>query len=144
MRMTLTWPLRDIIYPAKLLDTNIGIFGWIGEEQKKIYVPVTVLPTHAPLLEEDTDIHLYFQASGAVFELVKWRSSDNVEGVCSGLSERIWHDLPLPSNQHQRPFHIILPSSSSGTLCLEIAAKSQRTKTWGKKQIHVIVSSTRQ
>lgn len=137
-RQVLIWPVRDVIYPQKLSDNEIGVFGWIGEETEQTYVPITIAPTIAPV-ENDGKIRLYLRSTGDVLEKAMWRSSDEVDGGCSGLNESTWNNISISSEQPWEPFQITVPSSETGILCVEIVAKSRRTREWGRRNIRVIV-----
>jgi hypothetical protein len=135
---TLTWPVRDVIYPRKLSYNEIGVFGWIGEETEQTYVPITIVPTIVPV-ENDEKIRLYLRTTGDVLGKAMWRSSDEVDGECSGLNESTWNNISISSEQPWQLFQFSLPSSETGILCVEIMAESRRTGEWGRRNIRVIV-----
>lgn len=134
---TLSWPLRDVIHPLKLLASEIGIFGWIGETES-IYVPVLALiqgePTPAELV-----IQLCLRTSVDV-DVVKWRFSEVESGSYSDLSKVPWKDAEPSFYLAGKPIRIVLPSSETGELYVEVAARDQqRTSLWLKQTLRVIV-----
>ena len=38
----LTWPIGDVVYKAGLKADMIGVFGWIGSENQKTFVPLKI------------------------------------------------------------------------------------------------------
>lgn len=142
---SLTWPVQSVIYPGQLLAHHIGILGWFTDGHDTVYIPISVLPAHGDISDSQPtsqDIQLGLQTSGDVLEVVKWRSSEEVDGQCLELREHPWQDVSMASEHNWQPFHILLPSSSTGRLCVEIVAKSQRTGDWSRKLLRVVVRTT--
>lgn len=136
----LRWPIGDLIYPQKLSSKKIGVFGWIGKEAKKIYVPVRAA-AKMDSSANDGKIRLCVRAPVNV-EQVKWRSSHVTNGICSSPGK--WNDPDIRKRSFYRtgqPIRIILPSDETGELCVEISAKKQNSARWLNRSIRVMVRS---
>lgn len=131
---TLAWPMGDVVYLRKLSSKDICVFGWIGNETDKIYIPVAIASKLAPVTN-DGKIRLYLRTSVDV-KNVQWR----VAVTCGGLREAPYKDAPKSSYRAGKSIQIILPEMGVEELCLEVAAQNQKTAQWlKKKNIRVIV-----
>jgi hypothetical protein len=81
----LRWPIREILYPAKLTAKRIGVFGWTGSESNKYFVPLIVVPTN-----EDIDA-----AKSLPIEL-KLRTEEDIESVIWRTFEENNKNINLP------------------------------------------------
>lgn len=118
---TLTWPVNEVLLPQGLASSKIGVFGWIGDEQQKTYVPVRAAAALQPGAS-DGKIRLYLRASVEV-QHVRWRAGRIVNGASSALSD--WQAAPKARYRPGEPLVILLPDSASGELYVEIAAQNQ-------------------
>lgn len=135
---TLTWPVAEVLYLEQLSYKKIGVFGWIEEETETIYIPLTITPTKIPGAN-DGNIRLYLRTSVNV-KNVQWRAADATDGICPDLTQIDWDKAPQAKYQEGTPIEITLPSSATGQLCVEVAARDQKTTKWlKKKNIRVIV-----
>lgn len=132
---TLTWPVADVLHLKNLSAKEIGVFGWIGEETEKTYVPVAAAAQIASVAD-DEKIRLILRPAIDV-KNVQWRSADVVDGACTKFGES--HNMRKSSYRKGQPIKIILPESETGELCVEVAAQSQRTTKWEKIFSRVIV-----
>jgi len=134
---TLNWPLGDVIYPAGFLAGEIGLFGWIGETER-IYLPVLAVMPGNPVPVESV-IQLCLRTSANV-EFVQWRFAEIENGSRSELSG--WIDAEPSTYLAGKPISIILPSSKTGKLYVEVAARDKkRPDRWLQKALRVIVTS---
>ncbi len=126
-------PVGEILYPQKLSDEKIGIFGWIDQGTDKIYVP---LASSAKLGKNPTNdkIMLYLRTSTDV-ENLKWRTATMTNGVCSTPGD--WNDTQKPSYRSGQPISIALPEAKG--LCVEAAAKEKNSALWLKRNIRVLL-----
>lgn len=132
----LRWPVADVIFPQKLSPEKIGVFGWIREHGHMFYVPVRAKPASSEGAGDGT-IHLFLRASANV-DNVKWRSADMMDEKCSPPGKQ-WHDTDRTHYRAGQPIRISLPPTRSEGLCIEVAAKDQRSNRWLKQNVHVIM-----
>lgn len=132
----LIWPIADVIYPQQLSARRIGVFGWIGDEDNKIYVPLSTVSKVNPSITDDRRIRLYLRTSVNV-ENVKWRVSDVDNDLCSQFSE--WQDTPQPSFRSGQPICITLPLRGSEQMCVEIVVQETNGAHWLRQIARVIV-----
>jgi len=118
---TLTWPVNAVLLPQALASSKIGVFGWIGDEHQKTYIPVRATAALQPGAD-DGQIRLSLRASSTVSH-VRWRAGDIVNGASSGLSA--WQAAPKATYRPGEPIVILLPASASGELYVEVAAQNQ-------------------
>lgn len=118
---TLIWPVKEVLLPQALASHKISVFGWIGAEQQKTYIPVRAAAALQPGADDD-QIRLSLRASVEVSH-VRWRAGDMVNGASSGLSA--WQAAPKITYRPGEPIVILLPASASGELYVEIAAQNQ-------------------
>ncbi|GAK57725.1 hypothetical protein U27_04692 [Candidatus Vecturithrix granuli] len=118
---TLIWPVNEVLLPQALASSKIGVFGWIGNEQQKTYIPVRTAATSQPGAS-DGKVRLYVRSSGEVNN-VCWRAGDMVNDVISGLCA--WQPTPKATYRPGEPIVILLPASASGELYVEITAQNQ-------------------
>lgn len=69
---TLQWQTAEVIDEIGLTAQNLGIFGWVGPDATKTYVPVD-------MMQSNTDLLLILRASKDL-QLVKWRLAKMVQG----------------------------------------------------------------
>ncbi len=131
----LRWPLADVIWRQRLSSGKIGLYGWIGREADKTYVPLRVVPSRHSLAK-DKAIRLIFRASLDV-ESVKWRLS----GIKAGFTSRPgpWQDASRYGYRRGRPIPVLLPPGKQGVLVVDVAAKESRQGRWVKCRVRVRV-----
>lgn len=131
----LIWPMKDVIYRRKLSARKIGLFGWIGEENKKTFVPVRAEAKLESMAKDET-LWMYLRTSVNV-ESVKWRWCDIINGVPTQLGR--WQDTPELYYRAGKPIAVPLPASKTGDLLFEAAAKETTRGQWLKGRARVIV-----
>jgi len=125
----LKWPIEDVIFPKKLYARKIGVFGWTGSEDEKLYVPL------AKTGAENGNTNLYLRTSVDV-DGVKWRYAHVIGGKCAPFGE--WQDAPKKRYRSGKPVHIVLPPGKGDMLDVEVAAMEKGTASWRlKRQIRV-------
>ena len=129
------WPIKDVIYPQKLTAAKIGLFGWVGQETKKTFVPIRVVAKLEAGAGNEA-IWMLFRTSVDV-ETVKWRCADMTNGVPSQLGK--WLDTPNQYYRPGQPITVLLPTSKTGELFVEVAARELSSGQWLKRSAHVIV-----
>ena len=132
---TLVWPVADVLDVEKLPAKEVGVFGWIGTETEKVYVPLAVANTIEPV---DNDGKIRFVVRPAIdVENVQWRVADVVDGACGQMGA--WEKPRKSSYKKGQPITFILPEREGAELCMEMAARSEKTAEWEKKLSRVIV-----
>lgn len=133
-RETLKWPINDVIYKAGLKPSMIGVFGWIGSEREKKFVPLKVVQ-QGTIPTNDNRIFLMVRADVDV-EKVICRFSDIVDGK-NVKSKRGWNVIGDYINAGHA-ITIELPARNPGELCVEIKAKPAHGGTWLPLKITVV------
>jgi hypothetical protein len=126
-------PVGEIIYPQKLSDEKIGVFGWIEQGADKIYVPLAASAKLGKNPNNDK-IMLYLRTSTDV-ENLKWRTANMVDGIC--LTPGDWNDTQKSSYRSGQPISISLPEAKA--LCVEVAAKEKNSALWLKRNIRLLL-----
>lgn len=130
---TFLWHLGELLYPQKLSDEKIGVFGWIEQGNDKIYVPLSVSAGSEKNPNSDK-IVLYLRTTTDV-ENVKWRTANMANGSCS--MPNIWNDTQKSSYRSGQPIPIVLPEAQA--LCVEAAAKEKNSALWLKRNIRILL-----
>jgi hypothetical protein len=134
---SMRWPIGDVVYPGKLSAQRLGVFGWVGTENNKTFVPLRVtqknIAKSAPAKE---NTYLMVRSSVDV-DTVLWRYSTAVGKRCSKFNE--WqehHEAPVNAGW---PVKITLPNGTAqkGNLCLDIAAKERDNDEWLSLSIRI-------
>jgi len=118
---SLKWPVADVLYPKKLKDKKIGVFGWIENQREKVYVPLKV---SSSMLRDDNnnrDIYVYLRASVNVMN-VRWRIADlSLDNFCSKAGK--W--IKSKKRKHDEGTKILckIPADDvKGPICLTVRA----------------------
>lgn len=131
---TFKWPIADVIYPNRLNSGSIKIFGWVGTENDKTYVPV--IPDSRSITNTDDNvITLFIRASTDVTKVI-WRQSAFSNGSCGKYgknkeiekSYRSGKAIPIPLE------------NLAGTVCIEIKARKKNSSHWPRKEIRVLIN----
>jgi len=128
----LIWPVDALLLPWRLDANKVGMFGWVGTEGERTFVPLQVVPSGAPQPAGPVELVV---RSAADVESVKWRSSD---GSDQRPSPPVWRDAvttPVPAG---RPVTIVLPDGPTAVLRVEVAAKEQHRDRWSTLSIRMI------
>lgn len=132
----LIWPVKDVIYPAKLSAKTINVFGWIEQENEIVYVPVSAKAKIDSAIYNEEEINLYLRAS-LNMQKVLWRFYEVIDGVPSQLSP--WKQDTESFYRFGEPIRITLPSSSTGEIYVEVAGVEEGRTHWISKRVRVIV-----
>jgi len=76
----LIWPVADVLRPGNISSHKIGVYGWIGTNNDKKYVPLKI-ETTSEFNNQDRKIYLYARSSTKI-KNVQWRSGDVGSGEC--------------------------------------------------------------
>jgi len=129
----LSLPVGEILYPQKLSDEKIGLFGWIEHGADKIYIPLASTAKLGKNPNNDK-IMLYLRTSTDV-ENLKWRTANMVNGICSTPGD--WNDTQKSFYRSGQPISISLPEAKA--LCVEAAAKEKNSALWLKRNIRLLL-----
>lgn len=132
----LKWPLKDVIFPKKLSANNIGLVGWTGKGNDKLFVPVLATPKINNSVT-DGKIWIVMRSSADVVQ-AQWRFATIQNGQTGPLGE--WTRCIPAKYSSGNPIKIFLPSSIKGIVYIEIAAKDKRSDQWFKKNFRILVS----
>ncbi len=122
---SLIWPVGDVLYQENLGNESIGVFGWIGKEEDKIYVPVKVTSEMRPSLE-DSVTYIYLKASKDV-KNVKWRFADLTEdSTCSASGP--WIKPVVSRYSYGKKIIVNVPAQKKAPICITVTAEDQRTE----------------
>ncbi len=135
----ITWPLKDILYPGKLTSDRIGIFGWIGEQQEKEFIPIRVRQI-APLKDQakhEEDVANLVVRSSVDVDSFLWRLSARDMSRC--LAFGAWQKIAQAPRHAGAPVLIQLPESdiSAAGICVEVAAKERQSDNWLKLSLRI-------
>jgi len=133
---TILWPVRDVLLPASLSDSRLGIFGWKGPENGKTLVPVRVVAQGAPVTSASP-----FLIVQATFDAqqVKWRSAPTGDNGC--LAFGAWHDAIQRPVTASWPIAIDLSKLPAGLNCVEAAAQSGGSMEWETLKLRLEIPS---
>jgi len=115
---SLDWPVGDVLFPSNLKPNNVGVYGWIGSENDKIFIPIRVYKKGvSPVPTPNT---LVVRAGTDVDGLI-WRWAPMRDGQCG--------EYKTPQTMGQRnandPIRITLDSVSSPSFCVDIQANKK-------------------
>ncbi|MCP4254899.1 MAG: hypothetical protein GY775_16135 [Candidatus Scalindua sp.] len=122
----LEWPVGEVLYAQKLSCKKIGVFGWIGSDNERIYVPIKSTSTSTKLTENgndaiDSNIYVYLRTSIDTVN-VRWRFADVLEdGTCGKAGKWI-----KPKKSRYRSGDSIVckvPTEKTGSICITVRAE---------------------
>jgi hypothetical protein len=128
----LLWPVDALLLPWRLEANRIGMFGWVGAEADRTFVPLQAMQPGAP--PPQGPLELVVRSSVDV-ETVKWRSS--VASEPSSSPPR-WLDAGATSVPAGRPVTIVLPDGPTAVLRVEVTAKERNSDRWSLLNIRII------
>lgn len=134
-----TWPLRDILHPGKLTADRIGIFGWIGEQEDKEFIPIRVRQI-APLEDRaghEEDVANLVVRSSVDVDSFLWRLSALEKSRC--LAFAAWQKIAHAPRHAGAPVLIQLSENenSAAGICVEVAAKERQSDNWLKLSLRI-------
>lgn len=125
---SMSWPVDSVLLPKKLHADRIGVYGWIGEEENKEFVPLRIGTKDSPLASCD-EIEQIIMILRSTYELetLYWRLGNLVSDKCSNYGE--WQSVPKSHLEPGWPIHIFLPLEPRNNLCVEVKARLPSRKT---------------
>lgn len=123
----LTWP-KHVLSPSRLYAERVGVYGWIGPETEKLFVPLRVFQQGTPPPKTAIEVML--------------RSAVDLEGLVWRLTVG---DSPSPAWQQGeanipagQPVTIRLPDGPVTRVRLDVAAKVENRDRWAKLTLRLI------
>ncbi|MBN1638558.1 MAG: hypothetical protein JW866_06315 [Ignavibacteriales bacterium] len=130
-RDKLKWPLKDVLYDAKLTSDRIGICGWYEDNTQLVYVPLTVLQNYQENILPTQEIIMIIRTEVDLDSLV-YRYA-KIEKKQIKASFEGWQ--PVISWQYAgTPIEIRIPVEIKGRICVEIRARSPEIGWLGIKR----------
>jgi hypothetical protein len=134
---SMQWPIEDVVFPGQLTAQRLGVYGWVGSENDKTFVPLRVTQKDSSKsIPSKENTYLILRSSVDV-DTVLWRYSTVEGNQCSRFVE--WQEQNAAPVNAGWPVTITLPqlSAKKGVLCLEIAAKEKNNDEWLKLLIRI-------
>jgi len=118
------WPIQEVLKPLQLGPNRIGLFGWLGDETDKTYVPLIVNAEGAAVPSgEAAELKL---RSPVDLERVLWRSRH--EDLTA--SESSWQQIGTGLVRAGRTITVKLPPGPPAKLRVEFSAKRANMDDW--------------
>lgn len=136
-KKSLRWPVKDVVFPGQLTAQRLGVFGWVGTESDKTFVPLRVTQKdRAKSVPAKENTYLIVRSSVDV-DTVTWRYSSAEGKRCSKFNQ--WQEHPNAPVNAGWPVTITLPKrpAQKDDLCLEIAAKERDNDEWLSLSIRI-------
>lgn len=128
------WPVEDIIYPMRLNAEIINIYGWIGSENQKIYIPVKST-SYLNSSVADSIVRLYIRTNTEVSKVI-WRVARYNQGYCENFEE--WNEIIKNYNEGIAiPLEIL---KRSGLYCIHVKARKSTSGNWGEEIFKVLIN----
>ena len=126
---SLTWKIGDVLFRGGIPAYNIGIYGWMQEGLKILYLPVQ---TKATITQPKTDdiYRIYLRSSTKLSDL-RWRVLCSATNITSQY-QRYGNGNIMAGE----PIVIEIPTNISGDCILEIAKMRHGTSDFEIDKIH--------
>lgn len=137
----LMWPVNDVLGPAGLVPEQIGVFGWVGDEINKVFVPLRLLAADdlATTAAEQSDAQatspelLVRLANDA--ETVLWRHKE-------GQRTSEWTPAAPGAVPAGRTVGLLLPPGPPAQLQIDVVAKRPDSDEWSTLRLEVVRPGT--
>ncbi|NEU08450.1 hypothetical protein GZH53_09030 [Flavihumibacter sp. R14] len=126
-KQTLEWSVNDVLLDLRIPAKYLGIYGWIGTEQEKTYLPVKVVSSNSNA--GDGKLYLVIRPSTKVIR-AKYRYAS------TGQALGEYEDASLLNAK--KAISIVLPENLKGSYNIEIAAMLESGTEWVVKQYKFI------
>ncbi len=118
------WPLRDVLYKEGLEASDIGVYGWFGEGDKRTYVPLIVTPDKEPS-RKNKEMPI----------IMVLRTPVDIEGLVWQLKaeDKEWPEPQMVyagSLFRGQSIPLKLPPHDPGLCRLRVKGKSKTSDTW--------------
>ena len=126
---TLNWEIKDVLFDLKIPSNSLGIYGWTGTQNEKVYIPLKTVSSSSDL--SNKKLYMVIRPNSKVLS-VKYRYA-NIGKPLSSYQEI---NNSFKSGQ---PIVITLPEGMHGDYMIEIAAMLESGSDWVKKQYKMAV-----
>jgi hypothetical protein len=126
---SLTWKIGDVLFRGGIPSYNIGIYGWMQEGLKILYLPVQSKAT-IPQPKTDDTYRIYLRSSTKLSDL-RWRVLCSASNITSQY-QRYGNGNIMAGE----PIVIEFPPNISGDCILEIAKMRHGTSDFEIDKIH--------
>lgn len=117
----LVWPVREVLIPAGIRPSQLGVFAWREGIEPLTYVPVSIRPQTREAGTDQT-LTALFRSTLAV-QSAQWRIVPVQAGRCGGETGP-WQEVQKISFD-QRVLRVLLPGPLPDELCLEVIARQR-------------------
>jgi hypothetical protein len=125
----LNWNTSTVLYRARLKYTDIGVFGWIGNEKDKTYIPLNI---NTSINNANNQIlQLVFRTKCRAREF-KWRYKKTTDASFNSFSS-------LGSVQKGVPILVNLPTMCEGNYIIEVFARTDELNGPDVRQYKLII-----
>lgn len=128
------WPVADVLRPAGLEASQIGLFGWLGTEADKTFVPVRVARSGASGIEVSTprnEAMLYLRVTSDAEEVL-WRRREG-----DTVSE--WHPAGGGRLRAGQTTIVRLEAGDAPEVGIDIAAKPIASDSWTSLRLNALL-----
>ena len=130
---SVSWNVADVLLARGLTSSDIGVTGYTGANESKLYIPVLVTPSPNNI-PNDGKVHLILRATVDVTD-VRFRWAPANGGKSGNLSN--WTPCTPSSFNRGTPIEIVLPPFN-GTIYIEIAAVNRNNQQWLKNNLNIL------
>jgi hypothetical protein len=114
----LDWPVGDILFPSNLKPNNIGVYGWIGSESDKTFIPLRISKAGA---SPSASSNILIVRAGTDVAGLVWRWAAMRDGQCGEYKP----SQPMGERNANVPIRIALNNVSSPSVCVDIQANKK-------------------
>ena len=123
---TLRWSTKEVLYPQRLNADRIGVYGWIGAEDEKVFVPLQVVQEGKVPSNEEA---LIFAVRPDVDVVdVRWRHAPVDDGSCARPSSwesfnNLRRDPVTSAFDSGEMLPLLLPDAMTEEQCVDVFAR---------------------
>lgn len=121
------WPIKEVLAPARLSSSMIGLFAWYGSGDEKTFVPLRVSPVEGDAEGATESAAVLTIRSPVKIESLKWRVYSKGE---KPPPRKDYPFIPIPEGGLAK---LKLPPGEAETLIMDIAAKIPNNDDWLKR-----------
>ena len=128
----ITWLLDEVVRPSKLGSDKLGVFGWIGSDSEKIFVPLRVTHVSDTSTVEVQKLELLIRPTVDV-DYISWRAwTEDNQPAGDG-------EIPLGARAGW-PFSVVFSGGPQSVLNVEVTAKEANSEEWVPIRLRVLRS----
>lgn len=123
------WEIKDVLYPLNIPSNALGVYGWSGTEQEKLFWPVK--PVSSVTSQTDNKLYLIIRTSSKLME-VRYRYAE--KGGYFSTYESV-----KGQGKGGQGIVIVLPETLKGDYTIEVAAMLESKAEWVKNQYQLSI-----